>query len=122
MISPDIQLAGITLPQGNCIKDQCNGYSHQRNQPSSPFGNSIRIYPEELIFLSTTQKLEFVKMVGERGALTNNKILQLFGLPPYKGGDVRLQSLNYVDVEIANEYQLANAGSAAVKKGITANE
>ena len=86
------------------------------------FGNSIRIYPEELIFLSTTQKLEFVKMVGERGALTNNKILQLFGLPPYKGGDVRLQSLNYVDVEIANEYQLANAGSAAVKKGITANE
>lgn len=86
------------------------------------FGNSIRIYPEELIFLSTAQKLEFVKMVGERGALTNNKILQLFGLPPYEGGDVRLQSLNYVDVEIANEYQLANAGSSAVKKGLTVNE
>ena len=42
MISQDIQLAGIALPQGNSIKDQCNGYNHQRNQPSTPFGNSIR--------------------------------------------------------------------------------
>ena len=75
------------------------------------FGNRIKIYPEELVFLNTNQKIEFVKLAGDRGALTNNKILEIFGLPPYEGGDVRLQSLNYVDVDIANKYQLANAGA-----------
>ena len=46
---------------------------------------------------------------GGRGALTNNQILRMFGLPPYEGGDVRYMSLNYVDVSIANQYQLNNS-------------
>lgn len=70
------------------------------------FGNKIVFYPEDLIFLNVDQKLNFVKEAGGRGALTNNQILKIFGLPPYEGGNTRYMSLNYVDVEIANQYQI----------------
>ena len=74
-------------------------------------GNRIKVYPEELIFMTTDQKLEFVRLIGDRGGLKNNKILSIFGIPPYEGGDVRYMSLNYVDVNIANQYQLNRAGA-----------
>lgn len=73
----------------------------------------IVFYEKDLLFMTMDQKIEFVKEMGERGALTNNQILGLFGIPPYEGGDVRLQSLNYVDARIANEYQKGKAGAPA---------
>lgn len=79
------------------------------SQRERAFGNKIVFYPEDLIFLTNEQKLELVKEAGGRGAFTNNQILRMFGLPPYEGGDVRYMSLNYVDVQIANQYQLNNA-------------
>lgn len=72
------------------------------------YGNKIVFYPEELVFMTNDQKLELVKEAGGRGAFTNNQILKIFGLPPYEGGDVRYMSLNYIDVSIANQYQLNN--------------
>ena len=48
-----------------------------------------------------------------------NQKLKIFGLPPYPGGNVRKQSLNYVDTSIANNYQLTNAGA---KEGGKENE
>lgn len=74
--------------------------------------HKIVFYEKDLLFMTMQQKIDFVKEMGQRGALTNNQILALFGMPPYEGGDVRLQSLNYVDVAIANNYQLNNAGAA----------
>lgn len=74
-------------------------------------GNRVGIYPEELIFLTMEQKLAFATFMGERGAMTNNKLLGIFGIPPYEGGDVRYMSLNYCDVNIANQYQLNKAGA-----------
>ena len=74
-------------------------------------GNRIAFYYGELLFMSFEQKIEFVKEVGARGALTDNQILGIFGLEPYEGGNVRRMSLNYVDVDIANTYQLNNAGA-----------
>lgn len=82
------------------------------------FGNKIRFYTEELSFLSTQQKLEFVKEVAGRGALTNGKILSIFGINALHAGPTankRFMSLNYVDVDIANQYQLNNAGAKADK-------
>lgn len=72
----------------------------------------IVFYEKDLIFMTMEQKLEFVKQLGERGALTNNQILGIFGMPPYEGGDVRLQSLNYVDSKIANKYQEGKSGTS----------
>jgi hypothetical protein len=82
-------------------------------------GNRIVFYPEDLVFLSMDQRIEFVKIAADRGALTNNEILNVFGIPPYQGGDVRYMSLNYADVSIANQYQLLKAqkeGNGEVKK------
>lgn len=75
----------------------------------------IVFYEKDLLFMTMEQKIEFVKEMGQRGALTNNQILGLFGMPPYEGGDVRLQSLNYVDASVANTYQLNNAGATTTQ-------
>lgn len=70
-------------------------------------GNSIRFYPEELIFMDTNQKLEMVRLLGDSGALYENEKRVAFGLVPLEElNGVRQKSLNYVDVNIANEYQL----------------
>ena len=70
------------------------------------FGHRIMFYPKDLIFLNTTQKLEMIRMLGDSGALFENEKRVLLGLKPIAELDgVRKQSLNYVDVEIANEYQ-----------------
>lgn len=66
----------------------------------------INFYHKDLMFMSIDQTINMIKEVGGRGALTNNQILAAFGYPPYEGGNVRLMSLNYVDVNIANQYQL----------------
>lgn len=67
----------------------------------------INFYHKDLMFMSVDQTINMIKEVGGRGALTNNQILAAFGYPPYEGGNVRLMSLNYVDVNIANQYQLS---------------
>lgn len=81
-------------------------------------GNRVGAYPEELIFLNTEQKLSFATLMADRGALTNNQLLGIFGIPPYEGGDVRYMSLNYCDVDIANQYQLHKAGAEKGVKNI----
>ena len=73
--------------------------------------NAIEFYPEELIFMSTAQKLEMVRLLGDSGALYENEKRRIFGmrpLPELTGR--RTQSLNYVDVDIAAKYQL-NGGA-----------
>lgn len=73
-------------------------------------GNTIQFYYNRLETMTNQQKLEQATMFRDIGALTNNQLLDMFGLPPYEGGDVRVMSLNYVDVSIANQYQLNKAG------------
>lgn len=85
-------------------------------------GHQVVFYPEELVFMTTEQKLEMVRLLGDSGSLTENQKLKIFGLPPYPGGNVRKQSLNYVDTNIANVYQLNNAGAKENKEGGNSNE
>jgi hypothetical protein len=72
-------------------------------------GNEIVFYPQKLLFTNVKNKIAVADILGNRGALTNNALLELFGYPPYEGGDERYMSLNYVDVNIANQYQLNKA-------------
>lgn len=72
--------------------------------------NAIEFYPEELIFMSTSQKLEMVRLLGDSGALYENEKRRIFGLHPLPElVGRRTQSLNYVDSQIAANYQLDNA-------------
>jgi len=74
-------------------------------------GNRIVFYPKNMMYLSINSKLAIIKTAGEQGLLTNDQKLQILGLPPIGGdqGAMRTMSLNYVDVQLANEYQMAKA-------------
>lgn len=87
-------------------------------QTELAFGNEIVFYPQKLLFTNTKNKIAVADILGNRGALMNNELLELFGYPPYEGGNVRQQSLNYIDVNLASEYQLKRAG---MKDGGTTN-
>jgi len=73
-------------------------------------GNEIAFYPQKLLFTNTKNKIAVAEILGNRGAVTNNELLDLFGYPPYEGGDERYMSLNYIDSKLANEYQMKRAG------------
>ena len=69
--------------------------------------NSVEFYPEELLFVSTAQKLDLVRELGPSGTLFENEKRRIFGMQPLPElVGVRMQSLNYVNVEIAQQYQL----------------
>lgn len=73
----------------------------------SSFGNKIRFYPKDLIFMSVDQTLEMVRLLGDSGSLYENEKRIAFGLRPLPELEgVRMQSLNYVNVEIAGQYQV----------------
>lgn len=76
-------------------------------QRERSFGNAIKMYPKELVFMSTEQTLEMIRLIGDSGALYENEKRVAFGLQPLEElVGVRMQSLNYVDVNIAKEYQI----------------
>ena len=76
------------------------------------FGNKIIFYPHELVFMDTAQKLEMVRLLGDSGALYENEKRAAFGLRPLAELDgVRMQSLNYVDVANAAQYQVGQSES-----------
>lgn len=77
--------------------------------------NAIEFYPEELIFMSTSQKLEMVRLLGDSGTLYENEKRRIFGLKPLPElTGKRKQSLNYVDAGIANQYQLTDGKAKEV--------
>ena len=77
----------------------------------------IAFFTHELIFMSIEQKVEMVKYLGDTGTLYENEKRVAFGLKPMKELEgKRKQSLNYIDTDIAIDYQLAKA------KGGTKNE
>ena len=61
------------------------------------FGHRIVFQPKELIFLSTQQKLESLRLLGDAGALYINEARTMIGLPAKdEFNGVKFQSLNYV--------------------------
>lgn len=70
------------------------------------YGNEIKLYPKDLIFMSVDQTLEMIRLLGDSGALYENEKRVAFGLRPLPElAGVRMQSLNYVDVTLAAQYQ-----------------
>ena len=75
------------------------------------YGNKVQLYPKDLIFMSTDQTLEMIRLLGDSGALFENEKRVAFGLQPLPElTGVRMQSLNYVNVEYAKEYQTSPNG------------
>ena len=79
------------------------------------FGNKIMFYPQDLIFMTTTQKLEMVRLLGDSGSIYENEKRATFGLKPLEElSGVRMMSLNYINVKDSGKYQTG--------KGDTTNE
>lgn len=71
------------------------------------FGNRIELYPKELIFMTVTQTLEMLNTLAPTGAMFENEkrvALGLRPLPELEGK--RYMSLNWVDADMAAQYQM----------------
>lgn len=82
------------------------------------FGNVIKLYPKDLIFMTVDQTLEMVNMLSNTGSIYENEKRVAFGmrpLPELEGK--RYMSLNWVDVDIANQYQLNNSSKNNTPQG-----
>jgi hypothetical protein len=69
--------------------------------------------------MSTKDKMDLANIAKETGIMTLNQINEMFGLEPWEGGNRRLQSLNYVNIEDVDAYQKAKA---KVKEGGNSEE
>jgi HK97 family phage portal protein len=74
-------------------------------------GNEIVFYPKDMMYLSTKSKLDLLNIAGAQGLLSDDQKLAVLGYPPLPDGtgNRRTISLNYVDTNIATQYQLMNA-------------
>ena len=117
---------GVSLPilTGDYTKEQYEAFYQKTLEPliislsqaftkgiftkrEKGFRNRIMFYAKKLIFMTTDQKLEMIRLLGDSGALYENEKRAAFGLAPLPElAGKRMQSLNYVDINIANKYQL----------------
>lgn len=75
-------------------------------------GHEVIFLTEPLLFLDTTQKIEAVRLLGDAGEMYSNEKRLALGLEPLPELEgVRMQSLNYVNVEHAREYQVGGEGN-----------
>lgn len=77
-------------------------------------GHRIKCYYARTSYMDAAEKRELAQLARDTGLMTLNEIRELYGMSPIEGGDRRLQSLNYVNVNIVDSYQAdgnKNSGS-----------
>lgn len=71
------------------------------------FGNKIELYPKELIFMTISQTLEMINILSPTGGLFENEKRVALGLQPLPELEgKRYMSLNWIDANNANQYQV----------------
>ena len=73
------------------------------------FGNRIELYPKDLVFMSMEQTLHMIDTLSPTGGIYENEkrvALGLRPLPELEGK--RYMSLNWIDANNANQYQIGN--------------
>lgn len=71
------------------------------------YGNQIRLYPKDLIFMTVDQTIEMVTLLANTGALYENEKRAAFGLRPLPELEgKRFMSLNWIDANNAAAYQV----------------
>ena len=84
------------------------------------FNNKIEFYPKDLIFMTTTQKLELVNMLSPTGAIFENEKRTIFGLMPLPELEgKRYMSLNWIDANDASQYQVGKVNVDVVDENKT---
>ena len=88
-------------------------YTHREKD----IGRRVKAYYRKVRYYSTGDKLALANLAKETGILTLNQVNEMFGVEPFEGGNRRIQSLNYVNIEDVDAYQKAKAGSGGALEG-----
>lgn len=75
------------------------------------YGHKVQFYAKALLFMSMDQKINMINLLAPTGAMYENEKRVAFGmqpLPELKGK--RYVSLNWIDANTANEYQVGKSG------------
>lgn len=127
---------GVSLPilTGDFTKDQLEAFYQKTIEPlivawsdefsrvffpgrAFSYGNRVKFYTKNLLFMSMSETLEMIRLLGDSGTLWENEKRIAVGLPPDEAlNGVRMQSLNYVNTEIANQYQTGGNGGSNEQK------
>lgn len=71
------------------------------------FGNTVTLYTKDLIFMSVDQKIKMIEILSPSGGLEENEKRTTLGLAPLPElVGKRYMSLNWIDANNANAYQL----------------
>lgn len=121
---------GVSLPilTGDYTKEQYEAFYQKRLEPliinySQAFTkglftdgelshhNKVNFYAKDLIFMSIDQKISMLKELAPTGSLFENEKRVMFGLRPLAELEgKRYMSLNWIDANRANEYQVGDEG------------
>ena len=119
---------GVSLPilRGDYTKEQFEAFFSQAIEPicikfsqaftqkmftprERAFGNKVEFFTEDLIFLTMSQRIELIKELSPTGALFENEKRRALGLKPLPELEgKRYMSLNWIDADKANQYQVGN--------------
>jgi HK97 family phage portal protein len=75
------------------------------------FGNQIILEGSRMMFASNASKTTMLKDILPLGLFTINEAREILNLPPVEDGDKRLQTLNVVDANKANQYQTGQSSN-----------
>ena len=73
-------------------------------------GHRAKCYYSKVNYMATADKMNLANLAKETGIMTLNQINEMYGIEPFEGGNRRLQSLNYVNIEDIDAYQKGKAG------------
>ena len=130
---------GISLPilTGDYDKEQYEAFYQKALEPliktfsqgftkkmftkrEKAFKNRVEFYPEDLIFMTTAQKIELVNMLSPTGAMFENEKRTIFGLMPLPELEgKRYMSLNWINANDASQYQVGKVNVDVVDEDKT---
>ncbi|MBS6504092.1 MAG: phage portal protein [Clostridium sp.] len=73
-------------------------------------GHRIKCYYSKVAYLNISDKIKLAELAKDVGNITLNQMNEMLGFLPFNEGDRRVQSLNYVNVELIDKYQLNKGG------------
>lgn len=84
------------------------------------FGNKVSLYPKELIFMTVQQTLEMINTLAPTGGLYENEKRVALGLKPLPELEgKRFMSLNWIDANNADQYQVGTVNVDVVDENKT---
>lgn len=84
------------------------------------FGNKIKLYPKDLIFMTVQQTLEMINTLAPTGGLFENEKRTALGLRPLPELEgKRYMSLNWIDANNASQYQVGKVNVDVVDENKT---